>query len=239
MVTQTKVAQAEPAEMAAQTVKGIKADINSAELDGIKAYDILDAVKDLEKGQQQPVVAELATRLGLRHLASTTAFYPEFEGVLWAHFAGMDDLQEHVSTAVTTGQIDTSTLKMYFDYLQSMFRASGKTRMEFYSKMITEASVQEDIASADFGKRALDFHRKVRSSVHREHLLVLYSVELILKLYRAHYPEKGSSVSEETLEAVYKYFEHGMPLGTKFIDYTEDDTFLSYSLEEGRLSEIN
>lgn len=119
-----------------------------------------------------------------------------------------------------------------------MFAASGKTRSDFYKDILTDAGIKMELADAKFGDEALDFFKKVLTSVHRAHLLVFYSAGLALKLSSELDLHMGSSVGEERLDAICRYFEEGIPLEGRFLHYSRDSKRIKYSLEEGRLSKI-
>ncbi len=45
-------------------------------------------------------------------------------------------------------------------------------------------------------------------------------------------------MTEEEVEIMYRHFGRSLPLGTKFMGYTEDDRFLKSSLDSKRLYEV-
>ncbi len=195
---------------AVQVLESIGLDMESIDLSKEGIYHLLDAVRELEESQQQSIVAELATGLSLKLFASTGPFYHEFEGALWAHFVETKDLQDHVSTTITTNEFGANATRIYYAYLRSMFEAYGNKRDELCRSKIVEAKVREDIDNTDFGEKALNFLRKVRGSVHMEHLLVLYSIALFLGALE----ELGlvsCSASEDELNVVFHYFESLIP----------------------------
>lgn len=149
------------------------------------------------------------------------------------------NLESQIRRLMSTGQVGAKVTAIYSDYLRGIFEKAGKPRSEFYSEMTFEAGVQTDLESPEFGTKAVELYEKVVDSIHMEHLLVLYSVKLVLKLHEASCLDGDFSlISDNKLNLVYKYFERGIPLGDKFLDYTEDEEFLSCSLQQERLSRI-
>lgn len=224
---------------AVQAIKSANVQVTGDDLNYKKVHELLKMARQLEPRQNQLVVAEVATHLCLNYIKSRGPFYPDFESFLWSHFAEKVNFEFELRKLIGTGQINAEAVTIYSDYLRSMFDASGKTRSDFYGEMAAEAGAQKDLESPDFGDGASRFCEKVVNSVHGEHLLVLYSVKLVLKLHEASFPGGNAPpIADEKLDLAYRYFERGIPLEDTFLDYAEDDVFLSYSLEQGDLSEI-
>ncbi len=78
-----------------------------------------------------------------------------------------------------------------------MLLASSKTREAFYNTMLADAEIQKSLSNVEFGEGAKEFYMKVYKSMHREHLLVLYSVRLLLKVFSARHPSSSADATEE------------------------------------------
>ncbi len=119
-----------------------------------------------------------------------------------------------------------------------MFAKSATTRHEFYYVMLKEARVEIEFDSIGFGASAAAFRRKAGMSMHREHLLVFYSVELFLKAYMELHP-RDAPIADEKLELFYRHFEEAIPLSGKFEKYAKDDALFKFSASRKRLPFIN
>ncbi len=225
-------------EQAVQAIEKIELYGIDSKLTDMDVVDAVAAVRQLEPKQRQLVLTELATRVWLRPCQLGIPLYPQFEGVLRAHFFGQDDLEQAIFDCLGTCQASMSVRALYTKFLQGMFAASGKTRLSFYKDILTEAGVEMELEDAAFGDKALSFLKSVLDSVHKEHLLVFYYAGLALKVSMARDPSAGSFQSEESLDAICRYFEEGIPLEGRFLQYTRNSAFLKHSLEEGRLSKI-
>ncbi len=193
--------------------------------------------EELGPSQGQPVLAELATRLWLRPLAWKGPYYPEFEAFLWARLVDRSDLEEHIRSVMIGEGLEASVWQLYFEFLQGMFAASGKTRSKFYRDMLAEVGIEPNLLSVEYGDQARAFYRKVVGSVHMDHLLVFYSVGLLLKTMKMAY-RKDTPFPKKELEVLYNYFEENLPLGGKFLDYSKNDSFFISGIERGTLSEL-
>ncbi len=238
MVTQTVTTQAEPAERAAPTVKSITAEIRCSELSRRAVNRILTKAEQQSPSERQLVVVELAVTLWQKSLEPRGPLYPGFEAFIRSSLSGRGNVEEYVRPLIDTGRIYDDAMAMYSAYLQEMFEASGKTRSQFYDEMLAETGIQMNMEDADFGLKAENFFKDVVGTLHEHHLLVFYSVKLVLRLYRAACPSSSTQMAAEKLDLAYKYFERGIPLGETFLDYAKDDIFLRGSLEHGCLSEI-
>ncbi len=99
---------------------------------------------------------------------------------------------------------------------------SNKTRNEFYDDMLAEAGIEIEIGDIKFGAKAIALHLKATTSMHREHLLVHYAVELYLKVYEAVNP-RSSLISGEKLEMPHRHFESRIQLMASFYRHFKDD----------------
>ncbi len=120
-----------------------------------------------------------------------------------------------------------------------MFAKSGKQRKDFYREMLVEVGLCIDLSEVEFGEKAMRFYDEVMDSLHRDHLLVFYSVGLLLSVLLARSSGSSAQLADDNLEVIYQYFENSLPLGGKFLKYAKDDTFFKCSLDGGRLSQIN
>ncbi len=86
-----------------------------------------------------------------------------------------------------------------------MFARSGKARSAFYEELHVEDGLEVVLGNVQFGEGALTFKWKVERNVHREHLIVLYSVKLLRACASlnpgAPFPTKN------VVESFYQYFE--------------------------------
>ncbi len=90
----------------------------------------------------------------------------------------------------------------------------------------------------DFGEKAAAFQRRAGESVHYEHLLVWYSVELLLKARKAIHP-KTRPITEEGLETFYRHFEDAIPLGGKFLKYSASMAHFEPDIRRWQLPSLN
>ncbi len=224
---------------AVEAIRSTSLGIADGDLSGKKVYEALNMADHLEPSKRQPILMELAMRLWLRKLLFDRKVYPEFEGFLWAHFAGKDDLKSYVLKAMDEEEVGASAMAVYCSYLRGMFAASGKTRSEFYRTMFAEAGIRLELSGTEFGDSARAFYRMADKSVHKEHLLVFYSVGLLLKVFKARHPGSDASATEEEIETMYRYFERNFPLGAKFVSSTKNDVIFKLSLDSKSLYERN
>ncbi len=104
--------------------------------------------------------------------------------------------------------------------------------------MLIDAKTEEGPMRVGFGAPAVAFMKRVMPSVHREHLLVFYSVELFKRAHAIARP-RGGPISEERLETFYQHFEASIPLVDKFERYTKDISLFLYSAERWLLPVID
>ncbi len=225
-------------EQAIQVMKSRNLDIQSSELTGTHIIDLVAISRKLEPKEKQLVLTELATHAWLRLRLLERPLYPEFENVLWAYLSVQDNLEEKIIDCLGACKVSMDMEALYNKFLRGMFAASGKTRLDFYRSMLVDAGIEMRMEEAEFGSDAFAFLKRIINSVHRAHLLVFYSTGLVSKLSRERDPAMGSSISEERLEAICRYFEDGIPLEGQFLRYSKDSTVLAHSLEIGRLSRI-
>ncbi len=221
-----------------QVVKGLSIDVSSNSLDCGLAVALLDETTHLEPPQRRLVVTELAVRLWLNLLSTMGSFYPEFELFLWHELFHDEDLESQMHSYISPAKVLADVIEKYSRFLKSMFSSSNKTRNDFYDDMLLEAGIRKELGCFDFGERALAFRKRVRQSVHREHLLVYYSVELYLKACEA-VNSKDIRVSDAKLEEIYRHFEEKIPLMNTFDKYTKDDSYFNYSARRQSLPSMD
>ncbi len=149
-----------------------------------------------------------------------------------------NDIEAKLRSILNIEKIVKEALENYHGYIRGMFASSKKTRDDFYDEMLIEAGIEKDLGCFDFGKKALDFWYKATASVHREHLLVHYAVELYPKAYGAVNP-KNIPASDERLEMIYKHFEGQISFATVFEKYTKDDSYFNYSARHRSLPSMD
>ncbi len=200
--------------------------------------DFFESASQLDPNQRQLGLAEAATRTLLNFLEAKRPLYPEFESLVWQQFLKSDNLEAEIDSLLNSQERLNSVPREYYDFVRGMFGKSGKTRHEFYRAMLSEAAFAAMFDGISFGEAAISFLKKTKKSVHQEHLLVFYSVELLIRAYAAAYP--GSSpISDERLETFYQHFEAAIPLPAKFERYTKEDTLFLYSARHWLLPAIN
>ncbi len=170
---------------------------------------VLAELGQLEPPHKRLVLAEFATRLWIKYLAPVHPLSPGFEEELWVQFSGDQKLEVVVPKLALYDEIAADSKKRYYEYVKGLLKKSGKTREEFYGEVLAESGV--DLCAVDFGEKALAFQMRAAESVHQEHLLVWYSVEL---LKRAHEELFGreAPMSDEVLASCYELFEEKIPL---------------------------
>ncbi len=132
---------------------------------------------------------------------------------------------------------EASVRQLYCEFLQGMFAASGKTRKKFYRDMLAEVEIEPNLLSVEYSDQARAFYGRILGSVHKDHLLVFYSVGLLLKTMKMAY-RKDTPFPKKELEVLYNYFEENLPLRGKFLRYSRDDSFFISGIEKGTLSEL-
>ncbi len=203
-------------------VVSTKFDYPSDEVSRATVGRIFEEASQLEPTQRQNSLAEAATRTLLRLLVSKRPLYQEFEGFVRQQFLKTSNLQGEIELLLSSDQSLIDTQHRYYSFIRGMFGRSGKTRQEFYTAMLAEAGIVMELGTIGFGEAAASFLKAAMNSVHLEHLLVFYSVELLIQAYAAANPGH-SPLSDERVEAFYKYFEASIPLiDRKFRSYTKD-----------------
>lgn len=119
-----------------------------------------------------------------------------------------------------------------------MFSKSKKTRNAFYDDMLVEAGIERALGCFDFGESAIAFWDMATKSVHCDHLLVYYAVELYLKAYEAVNP-KDIPIPDEKLETLYRHFEAKIPFHHLFEKYTKDDSYFKYNARRQQLPSMD
>ncbi len=201
-------------------------------------YELFEGTEQLDANQKQLCLAEAATRTFLYFLVARSPLYEEFEDLVWRHFLELSDLHKEIDSLIYCQEYPSAAFTKYYDFIRGMFEKSGKSRHEFYADMLFEAKIEvgpEDIA---FGAVALAFREKAMVSMHREHLLVFYSVELLIRAHAAAHP-RGSPLSDARLETFYKHFEAAIPVRNTFKAYTKDDSLFLYSAKHWLLPSID
>ncbi len=183
------------------------------------AHVFLNRIKHLEAGKRRLVATELAMRLWLEALASGGPYYVEFESVLWLHFSEDVDPEDRIRSISTSAGISVDVEGLYHTFLRGMFVASGKTRHQFYQDMLLEVGIQINLTDAEFGEEAVRFYERVAESVHAEHLLVFYSVGLLIKACMSIDRDRSLPMADSELEKIFRHFERAIPLGAAFIRY--------------------
>ncbi len=229
MVTQTE---------AEQVAKRTGGDVKSIAPSRRMIFDALAKAELLEPAERRLAVVELATTVWLKSLASKGPTYSGFEPFLRAYFSEMSDVENYIYPLLVDDIFDSDAKAIYGEYLRGMLEASEKTRFQFYENMCAELSLQGSLETADFGRKASDFFRKVMGTLHEEHLLVAYSVRLFLKALMARQPSDSATIPDQDQEVIYRHFENSFPLCGKFMKYAKDDNFFNSCLDNGILSEI-
>ncbi len=191
----------------------------------------------LEPSQRQLSLAEAATRTFLSFLAFKRPLYPEFESLIWQQFLRSSNLQKEIELLLDSELSFAPAQQRYCLFIRGMFERSQKTRQQFYSDMIAEAGIPIGLNTIGFGEAAASFLKLAMKSMHREHLLVFCSVELLIRTYAAVRPGSPPLLDKE-LEAFYKHFEYAIPLITKFGKYTREDDIFTYSAVHWMLPSI-
>ncbi len=237
MGTRAKVAQAEAAKLAIQTVKNTAAPIRSSVLDRREVHEILMRAEQLEPCERHLAAVELATTVWLRSLEIREPLYSGFVPFLRSRLSERSDIEKQIPIFIDAGRVCSDAIAHYWDYLRGMFMASGKTRAQFYSDMLAETDVRMSAETFESEEGAEKFLGEVVGTLHEEHLLVFYCVRLVSNFYEKNYSSSSAPMTEEKLEIAYKYFEGVFPVSKAFFYYT-NEAFLSYSLEQGDLVEI-
>ncbi len=224
-----------------EALKGLKGSFRDILESGVRVSnigDFLESASYHDPPQEQLILAEAATRYVLDFLRIKGPLYPEFKSHLWQQFAESSNIKKELDYLVNSDDFHITIPKRYYDFIRGMFERSGKTRYEFYSEMLKEAGIIMEFDSISFGAAAMKFVGKAVTSVHREHLLVFYSVELLLRAHVAANPG-GAPISDAKLETFYRHFEAATPLANKFKKYAEDDSLFVYSAKHWLLPSVD
>ncbi len=201
-------------------------------------YRLLAKVQTLKEGERQLVLAEAATLVCMHSLQPMNPLYESFEDSLWELFSKMDNLTSQMESFLSIAERLSYAQSRYYDYLRGMFERSGQARHQFYYEMLADAEIEIEFNSIDFGENAAAFEKKAEGSVHVEHLIVFYSVELFLKAYISLHP-RDSPLADEKLESIYRHFEAAIPLIDRFVTYAKDDGAFKFSASRKMLPPIN
>ncbi len=192
----------------------------------------LNRIKHLEASKRRLVTAELAMRLWLGSLSSSGPYYVDFESVLWLHFSQNLSPEDQIRTIPTSAGIGVDVEGLYHMFLREMFVASGKTRHQFYQDMLLEVGIQMKLTDAEFGEKAMQFYERVAESVHAEHLLVFYSVGLLIRAYMAMDRKFSLPVADGELERIYRHFEKAIPLEKAFVEYASEKSLINEAVQK-------
>ncbi len=215
-------------ERSLQEIGRMKVHIPEKSVSRATAGKLFEEANKLEPGQRQLCLAEAATRTFLHFLISKRPLYPEFEDLVWQQFLKSNDLQSEIEVLLNGEKSFAPIQQRYYSFTRGMFGKSGKTRQKFYSDMIAESGIVVGLSTIGFGEAAVSFLGLAMESMHPEHLLVFYSVELLIRAYAAAHP-RSSPLSNEELEKFYRHFEDAIPLSSKFEEYTRDDSLFMYN----------
>ncbi len=181
---------------------------------------LINRLESLEATKRQLILAEFATRLSIRPLKSLVLPYADFEDELWAQFQQDGELSNRMCKVKYLLKIPADAQMKYYAYVRSMFAKSAKTREDFYNNMLLESGINVELGGIGFGEKAAAFEVEAMGSVHQEHLLVWYSVRLLLLAWKTFHPG-CPPIAENGLETLYKHFENEIPLCEKFSTYSE------------------
>ncbi len=216
-------------EQSKQALQKVGGKLSRGTVDCATVCELLTDVESLEEAERQSALAEAATLICIDSLRSMSSLYSDFEDSLWQHFSKIGNLSSLIMDSledfVERGKYAT---EQYYSFLRGMFARSTKTRQAFYYEMLIEAGIEIEFNGIDFGASAAAFKRKAGASMHMEHLLVFYSVELFLKAYVYLHPN-DSPLADEKIEVIYRHFEAAIPLIGKFERYTKDDGLFKFS----------
>ncbi len=109
-----------------------------------------------------------------------------------------------------------------------MPQLSGKYPHELYNYMLSEAMINARPEAIAFGAVALAFLKGAMERMHLEQLFFFHSVELLMTAHAAVH-SRGSPMTEERPETLYRHFEAAISLTTTFDMCTKDDSLLLYS----------
>ncbi len=211
-----------------QLLQDANVELPTIDIGGTTLRSFLCRAESLAPSERQLAFAETATRSCIQLLESLITLYPAFEEELWLSFSTAESLKSVMGSLLRPTTKVEYAMSKYHEYLRAMFKKSGKTRSQFYDEMLLEASIAIELGSIDFGPSASAFQEEALMSLHAEHLLVFYSVELFLKAYMAAHP-KDTPMSDEKIEQVYRHFEAAIPLTEAFEEYAKEDGLFKFS----------
>ncbi len=184
--------------------------------------------------QKERIIVEAATSTWLTSIFHLSPLYEGFEHALRLAFSKMANLESHMFECLDQNRATEDARTRYYDYVRSMFGKSGKMRREFYDEMLADAQIKVEQDGVSSGAVAVIFQKEASRSVHREHLIVFYSVELYLKAYRTANPW-SPSLSAKRLEELYEHFESEIPILDKFSRYAADQDFFAHCAKQKSL----
>ncbi len=225
-------------ERALQALQCANIEIPSSGISRAVMRRVFSEASQLGPEDRQAVLAEVATRTFLQSLTSRQPLYSEFEESVWLHFSEVKNLEREIEALFNPEQSFIAAQRGYNEFLRSMFEKSAKTRKDFYGDMLYEADIAMEADGISFGSVSAKFGRAAMESVHQEHLLVFYSVELLIRAYATARP-RSSPISDDKLETFYRHFEAAFPLAGKFEAYANDDSLFIYSATHWMLPLIN
>ncbi len=225
-------------ELAIQLLKREGIDLYDGGLGNTALGSLTNKTESLSDDDKQFALAEAMTKMCMYSLKLMSPLYPEFEDELWSAFSKMGDLESQMLSFGDLVRRTSYATAQYYAFLQGMFAKSGKTRHQFYQDMLAEAGIEIGFDSIEFGQTAIAFKKQAVASVHGEHLLVFYSVELFLRVYISLHP-RDSPLADGNVEVFYRHFEAAIPLALKFERYTKDEGLFKFSASHKILPSIN
>ncbi len=154
--------------------------------------------------------------------------YDGFEESLWLLFSKGQAIDKLIEPFKDLTEKEKSAANHYYDYIWCILQSPQKSRNAFYHDTLAEACIKIEFGSIDFGANAAVFHKGAEMSMHMEHLMVLYSVELFLKVHVKVCP-KDSPLAGEKLEILYRHSEAAIPLIEKLNRCAKDDGLFTFS----------
>ncbi len=221
-----------------QLLQDANIELPTGDIGDTTLHSFLLRAESLTPSERKLAFAETATRSCIQLLESLITLYSAFEEELWASLSTAQNLEGVMNSLLRPIAKVEYAMSKYHDYLRGMFARSGKTRSQFYDELLLEANIAIELGSIDFGPSARAFQRRALMSIHAEHLLVFYSVELFLKAYMAAHP-RDSPMSDEKIEQVYRHFEAAIPLTDTFEKYAKEDNLFKFSAARRVLPSIN
>ncbi len=156
-------------------------------------------------------LTRVESHICIESLRSMSSLCNGFDHTLWKHFARINDLSS-LAMAFLKDIVEKESYatEQYYSFLRSMFAKSAKTRHELYYCMLTEAEIDVEFDSIDFQASVTALRRRAGMSMHREHLLIFYSVELFLRAYMELHP-RDSPIAGDKLQLFYDHFRTPFP----------------------------